>query len=415
MTRRIVHYVVLAVVLLGVPLACCVLGGHADLLDGVKRFPPRTEDWGFRPELLWNHRRPFNWWAFSGLVSFTLLCLFPFARRVWRFARSRGGEFGLPLNTPSRGRFPWWGWLGLAVLAAGWALSWNYRFGWFPRPSARVQVQLSYAPVWAGFILLVNALCVKRSGHSPMTDHPWAYAATFPASSLFWWFFEYLNRYVWNWYYLGISELGAAEYVVYATICFASVLPGVCAVAALLHTFPVFDDRVFSGMARVDLRRPACRLFLGALAATGLCGIVFFPDYAYPLLWISPVAVFLLVQFMMKERSVLDPMADGNWSVFIRFAVAALVCGFCWETWDYYALAKWVYAVPWAHRFQIWEMPLVGFAGYLPFGVECAAVTAWIMPQLVCGDGFRIVNKSKQGGDDEQTGGCRAVLRGDGL
>jgi len=415
MTRRIVHYVVLAVVLLGVPLACCVLGGHADLLDGVKRFPPRTEDWGFRPELLWNHRRPFNWWAFSGLVSFTLLCLFPFARRVWRFARSRGGEFGLPLNTPSRGRFPWWGWLGLAVLAAGWALSWNYRFGWFPRPSARVQVQLSYAPVWAGFILLVNALCVKRSGHSPMTDHPWAYAATFPASSLFWWFFEYLNRYVWNWYYLGISELGAAEYVVYASICFASVLPGVCAVAALLHTFPVFDDRVFSGMARVDLRSPACRVFLGALAATGLCGIVFFPDYTYPLLWISPVAVFLLVQFMMKERSVLDPVADGNWSVFIRFAVAALVCGFCWETWNYYALAKWVYAVPWAHRFQIWEMPLVGFAGYLPFGVECAAVTAWIMPQLVCGDGFRIVNKSKQGGDDEQTGGCRAVLRGDGL
>jgi hypothetical protein len=28
-------------------------------------------------------------------------------------------------------------------------------------------------------------------------------------------------------------------------------------------------------------------------------------------------------------------------------------------------------------------MPLVGFGGYLPFGVECAAVTAWILPSLV--------------------------------
>jgi hypothetical protein len=28
-------------------------------------------------------------------------------------------------------------------------------------------------------------------------------------------------------------------------------------------------------------------------------------------------------------------------------------------------------------------MPLLGFAGYLPFGVECAAVTAWISPLLV--------------------------------
>ena len=390
-TRRLVHYAVLAAALVGVPLACCILGGHDELLEGVRSFPPRTEDWGFRPELLWNHRRPFSWWAFSGLMAFTALCLFPFARRIWRFARSRGREFGLPFHVPSRGRFPWWGWLGVAVLAAGWILSWNYRFGWFPHPSARVQVQLSYAPVWAGFILLVNALCVKRSGHSPMTDHPWAYAATFPASSLFWWFFEYLNRYVWNWYYLGISEIGAAEYVLYASVCFASVLPGVCAVAALLRTFPVFDDRVFSGMARVDLRRPWWCAFLGVLAATGLCGIVFVPDYTYPLLWISPVAVFLLVQFLMKERCVLDSLAHGNWSVFIRFAAAALVCGLCWETWNYYALAKWVYAVPWAHRFQVWEMPLVGFAGYLPFGVECAAVTAWIMPQLV--DDPRVPNR----------------------
>lgn len=383
MKKRLLHYAVLAAVLLGVPLACCVLGGHHELLEGVKSFPPRTEDWGFHPELLWNHRRPFTWPAFIGLAVFTFICLRPFLARLWKFAASRGKAFGVPFSKPACGRFPWWGWLGVIVLVAGWTLSWNYRFGWFPALPARVQVQLSYAPIWAGFILLMNALCMKRSGHSPMTDHPWAYAATFPASSLFWWFFEYLNRYVWNWYYLGIAELSAVEYAVYATVCFASVLPGVCAVAAWLHTFPAFDDRLYRGMSRVDLRRPKWCLFLGVLAAAGLTGIVFAPDYTYPLLWISPVAVFLLVQFLMRERCVLDPVAKGDWSVFFRFAVASLVCGLCWETWNYYALAKWVYAVPWVHRFQIWEMPLIGFGGYLPFGVECAAVTAWILPALV--------------------------------
>ena len=382
-SRRIAHYLVLAGVLLGVPFACCVLCGRGEILSGVGNFPPRTEDWGSRPDLLWNCRCPFNAWAFAALAAFTAMCLLPFVRRMWRFARTRGRAFGVSPNAPSRGTFPWWGWLGLVILAAGWILSWNYRFGWFPALPRKVQVQLSYAPVWAGFILLMNALCVKRSGRSPMTDHPWAYAATFPASSLFWWFFEYLNRYVWNWYYLGIAELSALEYTVYATLCFASVLPGVCAVAALLHTFPVFDDRVYSGMARVNLRKPGWCVFLGALSALGLVGIVFAPEFSYPLLWISPVAVFLLVQFLMRERCVLDTLAVGNWSVFIRFAVAALVCGLCWETWNYYALAKWVYAVPWVHRFQIWEMPLIGFAGYLPFGVECAAVTAWIQPLLV--------------------------------
>ena len=387
MIRRIVHYLVLAAVLVGTPLLCCVLGGHAQLLEGVTQFPPRTEDWGLRPELLWNFRRPFNWWVFAALVLFTAASMFPFARRAWRFLRSRGADFGVPFSSPSRGRFPWWGWLGVAVLAAGWVLSWNYRFGWFPAFAPRVQVQVSYAPQWAGFILIMNALCVRRSGHSPMTDHPWAYAATFPASSLFWWFFEYLNRYVWNWYYLGVSDIGAVEYIVYASVCFASVLPAVCAVAAWLHTFPVFDDRVYRGMARVDLRRRGWCLFLGTLAAAGLTGIVFVPDFAYPLLWLSPLAVFLLVQFLMREKCVLDSLADGDWSVFIRFAVASLVCGLCWETWNYYAFAKWVYAVPWVHGFQVWEMPVAGFAGYLPFGVECAAVTAWILPSLTARGG----------------------------
>ena len=65
MTKRIVHYIVLAAVLIGTPLLCCILGGHEQLLEGVKRFPPRTEDWGLHPELLWNFRRPFNWLAFS--------------------------------------------------------------------------------------------------------------------------------------------------------------------------------------------------------------------------------------------------------------------------------------------------------------------------------------------------------------
>jgi hypothetical protein len=128
---------------------------------------------------------------------------------------------------------------------------------------------------------------------------------------------------------------------------------------------------------------------LGALAAVGLTGIVFFPAYAYPLLWISPLTVFVLVQFLLGEKSVLDSFAVGNWSVFFRFAVASLICGFCWETWNYHAYAKWIYAVPYVHRFQIWEMPLIGFAGYLPFGVECAAVTAWISPLLVYTGGAR--------------------------
>ena len=152
------------------------------------------------------------------MVAFVYFVMKPFVVRCFKaWLASRN----MPRRRPSA-PFPWWGWVGVVILATGWVLSWS-RFAWF-RP---YQVLLSYAPLWLGFILIMNALCVRRSGHSPMTDHPWAYAATFPASALFWWFFEYLNRYVWNWYYVGVSDLSAVMYAVYATVCFMSVLPAV--------------------------------------------------------------------------------------------------------------------------------------------------------------------------------------------
>lgn len=366
--KRILHYLILAAVLLGVPYLCCRLGGSAEILDGLSQFPPRTEDWGFHPEKLWNVRRPFNWWWFSGMCVFTAACLFPLVRRGLRSLR-----FGGACQSSQGARFPWFGWAGLAILGAAWVLAWT-RFGWF-RPFQ----PHTYFPLWFGLILILNALTVKRSGHSPLTDHPLVYALTFPASSLFWWFFEYLNRYVWNWYYLGVADMSATEYTLYATLCFSTVLPGVMAMAEFLGTFRFFDDRHYEGMSwRPDVRSPVSGIVLFVLAATGLSGIVFFPDYAYPLLWISPLMVFVLVQILLREPCVLDRLVKGSWGLVFRYEIAALCCGFCWETWNYWSYAKWVYAVPWVHGFQVWEMPLIGFAGYLPFGVECAAVTAWL-------------------------------------
>lgn len=365
--KRFFHYLILAAVLLGVPLVCCWLGGYDSVLDGVRQFPPRTEDWGFHPENLWNVRRPFSWWAFVGLTLFTVTCVAPFLRRGFRACVR-------PATHPrARRAFPWWGYAGILFTAVSWVIAWN-RFAWF----APYQVMLSYFPLWLGYIITMNAICEWRSGRCPLLVHPWLYLATFPASALFWWFFEYLNRYVWNWYYLGIDKLGALEYCIYATLCFASVLPAVYVTAEVLGTFRFFDDRNYDGMGKVDVRSPVSRAVLLALSAVGLCGIVFFPDYAYPLIWISPLMVFVLVQILLKEPCLLDCLSRGAWGLVFRYEVAALCCGFCWETWNYYALAKWVYAVPWVHRFQIWEMPLIGFAGYLPFGVECAAVIYWI-------------------------------------
>jgi hypothetical protein len=58
-----------------------------------------------------------------------------------------------------------------------------------------------------------------------------------------------------------------------------------------------------------------------------------------------------------------------------------LLCGFLWEFWNYWALSKWVYHLPFLgslENYRYFEMPLMGLIGFLPFGIEC-----WVMWQLI--------------------------------
>ena len=79
------------------------------------------------------------------------------------------------------------------------------------------------------------------------------------------------------------------------------------------------------------------------------------------------------LQALAGRPTVLSQLAQGDWrSVWV--GTAALICGVFWELWNWRSLAHWEYALPFVHRFQLFEMPLLGYAGYLPFGLECVAV-----------------------------------------
>ena len=47
---------------------------------------------------------------------------------------------------------------------------------------------------------------------------------------------------------------------------------------------------------------------------------------------------------------------------------------FFWEMWNYYSYPKWIYHVPWGGWLPIFEMPLLGYGGYLPFALELYAL-----------------------------------------
>ena len=350
MGRFFIKLIILAAMLIGLPLLGVVLAGYP--VERYFEFPPVSR---------YIDHAPFSWVVFWGYTVFIMIFTFPLI--IQRFK---------PVSKPEKYRdpsypFPWWGWAGLGFGIIAWIFAWS-RISWF----APLQPH-TFTPLWVAFIVVVNALTFKRTGRCMMLDRPGFFLVLFPFSALFWWFFEYLNRFVQNWYYVGV-RFGPVEYFWYATLSFSTVLPAVLGARQWIASFKGFEKRYGNFL---PLRIPKPGLAAGlvlAVSGFGLTGIGVWPDYLFPLLWISPLLIVVSLQTLMKEKHVLSDIAYGNWSPVLTSALAALLCGMFWETWNFYSLAKWVYSVPFVHRFQLFEMPILGYAGYFPFGLECVTV-----------------------------------------
>lgn len=356
---RLTQFVTLASMLLGLPLLGVALAGNS--IGRYLEFPPRT---------LHVEHAPFSWIAFILIAAFVLVCVLPFVLRAIRVARldHPSPPPPDPRASSSPHPFPAWGWLSLIWIAVWWILAWN-RFPWF----ARLQPH-TFTPLWLGYIVAINALGFRKTGHSMLTDRPLFLLFLFPLSTAFWWFFEYLNRFTQNWCYEGAGHCGPLGYFFRATLPFSTVLPAVISTREWLTGFPVFE-KSFRSFAPMSARRP--RIIGGvvlALSAFGLAGIGVWPDYLYPFLWVSPLLIIVSLQTVTGERHIFSSIVKGDWRMIASAAVAALICGFFWELWNFYSEAKWIYLVPFVNRFHIFEMPLLGYAGYLPFGLECVVI-----------------------------------------
>ena len=348
-------FAVLFGMLAGLPLAGVRLAG----LPAARyfEFPPRTR---------YVAHAEFSWPVFGLLAATIALALVPIAVKAVRGVRRNALP---PAAAP--GPFPWWGWAAGALGLAAWVLAWT-RMEWF----APVQPH-TFSLLWLAYILTVNAWCLRRTGRSMLTHRPRFFLCLFPASALFWWFFEYLNRYVQNWYYAG-PEFNAWQYFVFASLPFATVLPAVLGTRELIASTARMQRALGRTRPLAGCNHPLLPWALLAASAGGLAGIGVWPSVLFPLLWVAPLLIIVSLRRLLGEPHPLTPLTTTDWTRPASAALAALVCGVFWEMWNCLSLAKWHYSIPYVHRFQIFEMPLLGYAGYLPFGLECAAVGAMV-------------------------------------
>jgi len=344
--------IVISVSLLTFPLAGAWLAGNE--LAPHLQFPPQTSP---------ATHEPFSWnaWLLMSGVTITVVLLLLFPAKLFSVKQ-------LPAYTQRRYPIPWWGSAGLLLVIVFWILAWN-RFSWF----ADLQVY-TYTPLWLGYILIINALTVHRKGHCLLSRQPLYLLGLFVLSSIFWWYYEYLNTFIENWYYLGTEQLTSTQIVIHSSLAYATVLPAVIGTTEWLDTFPKLSLPL-QQLQKLSPAHPQAWSFASWLGGSILLGLAaIWPEILYPLVWITPLFVVAGIKYLFYKNTSFSALVHGDWRPLILPALAALFCGFFWELWNVKNLAHWEYNIPYVQQFHLFEMPLLGYAGYLPFGMVCLAV-----------------------------------------
>lgn len=273
--------------------------------------------------------------------------------------------------------------LGLALALFFWFASWT-RLG--------VLGEYAFFPQWLGYILTVDALVAWRQGESLLTAHPREWIALYILSAPIWWVFEGLNQFVQNWHYMTARPYAPLEYILIATIDFSTVIPAIFETAALWLTSDFV--RRWDHLPRLNLspRLAWALIFAGAVA---LAAVVLVPRYAFPFTWLWIVLIADPLNDLRGRPSLLAQAARGDWRRVIGLALAGLTCGFFWEMWNSNAMPKWYYTVPFVGAAKVFEMPVLGYFGYIPFAWELYALYQLFwgrlsrVPQALSGFGNR--------------------------
>ena len=292
----------------------------------------------------------------------------------------------LPANPVWPGWPPLQGTLGLVIIAVAWPASW-------------LQIGLlgeyAFFPLWLGYILIVDALVLRRQGASLMTSSPLTFGGMFLASIPLWWAFEGINYFTQNWHYLGAEKYSPLRYAVVASWHFSIVIPAVFETAELVGSFGWVKRLRHGPVLPISHRTLIAAMALGLLS---LAVLVFWPRYAYSVTWLSLFLLLDPINYLWGRPSILAQLRRGDWRTVAAFAVGALVCGWFWEMWNYWAFPKWEYTIPYVDFAHVFEMPLLGYAGYLAFGLETYAAYHFLVG---------IVERVRKG--------YRRILRGEGI
>jgi hypothetical protein len=243
---------------------------------------------------------------------------------------------------------------------------------------------------WTGFILFADGIVFRARGNSWLRSSPREFALLALASIPLWLVFEFFNRFIRNWYYVGLPENAIVRYLGYAW-AFATISPALFEGAELVAVLrerrsPQAGEAGkagWAGQSTPALPAPPAPPALPALPVVAGALLL-----VWPLVWPSPYLaapvwlgfIFLLdpINARLGAESLAADLRAGRTDRIVNLSLSGMLCGFLWELWNYWARSKWHYSVPIMENLKLFEMPVPGYLGFPAFALECFTMYVFV-------------------------------------
>lgn len=273
-------------------------------------------------------------------------------------------------------KFPLYGYLGFLIIVAAEALLFggNQFVGRWLTPI-----------VWTGYILFVDALVYALKSRSLLMTDRLELVVMAVVSIGAWWLCEFYNApRFWKsdlelwWHYHNIEPNLMLRRVGYDW-AFATIFP------LLLLTAELFTVTIFkrsNAGARIRFPKPVLIVFIILGVVQVIWPVIYPSPWLAPVIWLSFIFLLDPINALRGWPSIAGDLGRGEWRRLWSLLAAGLVCGVLWEFFNYWAISKWTYTVPYLGNVKIFEMPVLGFLGFPPFAVECWVIYIFVRSLL---------------------------------
>ncbi len=252
--------------------------------------------------------------------------------------------------------------IGISLVTIVWILNWSL---------SGLRSHFLFFPLWMGYALTIDGIVWMRKGNSLFSRNKIKFILLFIFSIPCWWLFELINLRTQNWVYLGKEQFTLLQFYLFSSLNFSTVIPAVFSSAELISTFSPIKK--MKKWITISINNKSITFFL-LIGIFLFLLILLFPKFFYPFVWLSIYLIIDPINYWLGNPTLLKELHKGDWKKVIALACGALTCGFFWEMWNYLSYPKWIYNTSFVEFCYFFEMPMLGYLGYIPFSFEIFAL-----------------------------------------